>query len=201
MGLLDTIQGIRSKRLELARLDPRGGMPTMPPLPASPSAIEAVERRLGFVLPPSYRAFLSAHDGWPGFFHGASLLGTTALARGTYMSIGRMVFAENTAELEEGPISVARAAASFVPFGIDPQAEMVFGWDPARRDASGELRVIAWIHGVGDTAPSFHAFLEDVLEMLDAELLDRRALPVRSSPLPHGARRLATPRPSAVRAA
>jgi hypothetical protein len=203
MGLLDTIHGIRSKRLELARLDPRGGMPSMPPPPASSSALQAVERRLGFALPASYRAFLSAHDGWPGFFHGANLLSTAALARGTYMSVGRMAFAENTAELEDGPISVARAATGFVPFGIDAQAEMVFGWDPARPEPSGELRVIYWIHGVGDTAPSFLAFLEFVLEMLDAELVDRQTLPVRSSAHPRApeARRLATPRPSAIRAA
>src|SRR5688572_7913807 len=128
MGLLDIIHGIRSKRLELARLDPRSGMPTMPPPPASAASIQAVERRLGLPLPASYRAFLSVHDGWPGFFHGANLLGSAALARGTYMSVGRMAFAENTAELEDGPISVARAASSFVPFGIDAQAEMVFGW-------------------------------------------------------------------------
>jgi hypothetical protein len=203
MGLLDTIHGIRSKRLELARLDPRGGMPSMPPPPASFSAIQAVERRLGFALPASYRAFLSAHDGWPGFFHGANLLSTAALARGTYMSVGRMAFAENTAELEDGPISVARAATGFVPFGIDAQAEMVFGWDPARPEPSGELRVIWWIHGVGDTAPSFHAFLEFVLEMLDADLLERQTLPVRSSAHPRTpeARRLATPRPGSIRAA
>lgn len=199
MGLPDTIQAIRSKRLELARLDPRGGMPTMPPPGASPASLDAVERRLGFVLPPSYRAFLSAHDGWPGFYQGASLLGAAALSRGTYMNFGRMIFAEHTAELEDGPISVARAAARFVPFGIDPQAEMVFGWDPARSEPSGELRVIYWIGGVGDTAPSFEAFLELVFEMLDAELLDRRSQAVRSPAPP--ARRLATPRPSAVRAA
>lgn len=204
MALLDTIHAIRSLRLELARLDPRGGMPTMPPPPASPASIAAVERRYGFALPASYRAFLAAHDGWPGFFHGASLLGTGALARGTYLGVGRMAFAENTADLEDGPISVARAAASFVPFGLDAQAHMVFGWDPARIEPTGELRVLYWIHGVGDTAPSFDAFLDFVAEMLEAEVADRRALPARSPAVPREARRPSIPpslRLGAVRAA
>jgi hypothetical protein len=200
MGLLDTIHGIRRTRLELARLDPRGGMPTMPPPPASQASIHAVERRLGFALPASYRAFLAAHDGWPGFFHGANLLGSAALARGTYISVGRMAFAENMAEFEDGPISVARAASGFIPFGLDAQAEMVFGWDPARPEPGGELRVIYWIHGVGDTASSFTDFLDLVLAMLDAELDDRRALRISSSQLE--ARRLTPPPPrAAIRAA
>jgi len=39
-----------------------------PPAPAAD--ITAAERRLGFNLPPSYRAFLSRHNGWMGFDSG-----------------------------------------------------------------------------------------------------------------------------------
>ena len=55
----DSLRRIRALKLELARLDPRGGMPIAPPAGASEAAIEGVERRLGFALPPSYRALLA----------------------------------------------------------------------------------------------------------------------------------------------
>src|SRR5579871_5153053 len=36
-------------------------------LPATAEEIAAAEKRLGVMLPPSYRAFLSATNGWPLF--------------------------------------------------------------------------------------------------------------------------------------
>ena len=62
------LAGIRAKKLEIARLDPRRGMP---------------------VLPPSYVEFLSRHDGWPQLLHGTSLLGAHQLARGTFDGVAR----------------------------------------------------------------------------------------------------------------
>src|SRR5580698_5888430 len=95
---------IRAKKLSMARLDPRAGMPVMPPPGAAPSAVDAVERRLGRPLPPSYRELLAQHDGLPGFYQGASLLGTRPLSRGTYVELARLYL-----DAERG--------ASIVPFG------------------------------------------------------------------------------------
>jgi hypothetical protein len=181
----------------------------MPPPGASPSAIDAAERRLGFAIPPSYRAFLEVHDGWPGFFHGASLLSAHQLARGTYVNVARMVVGEHAAELESGPPSVASAAATFVPFGIDAQAETIIGWDPSRATGGGELRILMWLNGIGDVAESFESLLDLVLTMLGADIEDRRAITssqrgmplARSEPARGDARPIVGTRPRAVRAA
>ncbi len=114
---------IRAQKLALARLDPRAGMPVLPPAGAAPHAIAAVERRLGRPLPPSYRALLALHDGLPAFYQGASLLGARPLARGTYLELARICIApDHDAEL--------------VPFGVDGRGDTIFAWDtsrPARR--------------------------------------------------------------------
>ena len=56
-----TLGEIRARKLDSARLDPRGGMPILPPAGASAGEIAAVERRLGRPLPPSYRELLALH--------------------------------------------------------------------------------------------------------------------------------------------
>src|SRR6185312_9291089 len=111
---------IRALKLSLARLDPRSGMPVQPPAGAGERAIEGAERRFGRPLPPSYRDFLSQHDGWPGFYQGASLLGTRPLSRGTYVDLVRLSLDGN-----------------LIPFGIDAHGETIFAWDlagPPRAD-------------------------------------------------------------------
>src|SRR4051812_674694 len=82
---------IRALKLDLARLDPRAGMPVLPPAGASPAVLDGAPRHLGRPLPPSYRALLAQHDGVPQLYHGASLLGARPLARGTYVDLARMV--------------------------------------------------------------------------------------------------------------
>lgn len=171
----DTIDAIRAKKLELARLDPRGGMPVMPPRGASPSAIAAAERRLGFALPASYRAFLGQHDGWPMFFHGAGLLGVQQLTRGAFVDIARMVLEEHGASTEREPGLAKSHASAFVPFGIDPQAETLFAWDTGSARVRGELEIAVWINEIGDTVDSFPSLLDLVLDMLSAEVEARRA--------------------------
>jgi hypothetical protein len=181
----------------------------MPPPGAAPSAIDAAERRLGFAIPPSYRAFLEVHDGWPGFFHGASLLSAQQLARGTYVNVARMVVGEHASELESGPASVVGATSTFVPFGIDAQAETIVGWDPARSTGGGELRILMWLNGIGDVAESFESFLNLVLMMLGADIEERRALTSsqrgvllsRGEPARGDLRPIAQASPRAVRAA
>src|SRR5690242_10198795 len=59
MEWLESMHRIRALKLELARMDPRRGMPIAPPAGAAEAAIAGVERRLGMPLPPSYRELLS----------------------------------------------------------------------------------------------------------------------------------------------
>lgn len=163
-----TLQEIRTKKLDLARLDPRAGMPVLPPSGAAPRAIATVERRLGRPLPPSYAALLAQHDGVPQLYQGASLLGTRPLARGTYESLARLV------------IDVP-GEADLVPFGIDADGETIFAWDRSAERADGELEIVVWVNEIGERVESFPAFLDLVCAMLTAEIDDRRRVASPSS--------------------
>jgi SMI1 / KNR4 family (SUKH-1) len=176
---------IRAKKLTIARLDPRAGMPVMPPAGAAPSAVAAVEHRLGRHLPPSYRELLSQHDGLPGFYQGASLLGARPLSRGTYVELARLYL-----DAERG--------ASVVPFGIDATGDVIFAWDTTVAHAGDELEVVVWMNEIGVRVPSFPAFLELVLDMLGAEIAERLRLLGRNGRGPADAAEPAprAPRPS-----
>jgi hypothetical protein len=157
---------IRARKLTLARLDPRSGMPVQPPAGAAPGAAEAAERRLGRPLPPSYRELLAVHDGLPAFYQGAALLGARPLARGTYVELARL-------SLDDPGI---------FPFGIDPAAETIFAWDTAAARSDGELGVVVWMNEIGERVPSFPDFLELTLEMLGAEIAERQRPAARTLP-------------------
>ncbi|WP_437283361.1 SMI1/KNR4 family protein [Sorangium sp. So ce375] len=184
MEWLESMHRIRALKLELARMDPRRGMPIAPPAGASEAAIDGVERRLGMPLPPSYRELLSRHDGWPQLFAGASLLGVRALARGSYMDVGRMVLEHCEGEEARGAGEHHGASAAvrgrygarsaLVPFGIDAAAETVFAWDPEARAPDGELEIILWTNDLGLRLSGFAELLDMVKDMLAAELDDRR---------------------------
>lgn len=162
-----TLNEIRARKLDLARLDPRAGMPIAPPAGAAERAVSDVARRLGRALPPSYRAFLALHDGWHDLYQGVSLLGARHLARGTYRDLARMVIEEANA------VGSAREAG-LVPFGIDAAAETIFAWDPASARPDGELEVVVWMNEIGERVASFPALLDLVLDMLTADLDERR---------------------------
>lgn len=170
------LQEIRAQKLALARLDPRAGMPVLPPPGASPRSIEAAERRFGRPLPPSYRALLEMHDGVPQLYQGASLLGTRPLAQGTYVNLARLVIDA------PGP----EGGADLFPFGIDARGETIFAWDRAAERAEGELEIVLWTNDIGERMDSFPELLELVREMLAAELDDRRHLapPMARRPMP-----------------
>lgn len=142
----------------------------MPPPGAAPSAIAAAERRLGFPLPASYRAFLAKHDGWPKIAHGASLLGTQQLLRGTFVAVARMTIEEH---ITSGEVDPEGAAAAFVPFGLDPNADVLFAWNTrAARGEGDELPIAVWLNEIGVVVESFPAFLELLLEMLTADVIE-----------------------------
>ncbi|AKT41716.1 SMI1/KNR4 family protein [Chondromyces crocatus] len=199
MDLLDAIRRIRALRLELARRDPRRGMPVAPPEGAAEEAIACAERRMGMRLPPSYRALLSMHDGWPQIFAGAGLLGSRPLTRGAYLGVAQMMLEENegaargrgaarareATRARQGEAGAQRTwfdgpgpdrargrmrAAGLVPFGIDPDAETLFAWDPETARDDGEMDVVVWMSGLGMRLSSFPELLELVADMLEAEL-------------------------------
>ena len=178
----ETIGKIREIKLELARVNPEGGPVVAPPPGAALRTISAVERRIRRRLPPSYRAFLHEHDGWPLFFEGASLFGTRELCKPSYAELTRSVFAAYETPIPEvGPPSrpLGRAEA-MIPFGMDPKATTIFAFNPAVVLPDGEMEVILWVNELGDRADGFDGFLSMVLEMLEADVDERRA-PLKKS--------------------
>jgi hypothetical protein len=168
--LSQTLAEVRTMKLELARLDPRRGMPVLPPVGATDRAIVSAQRKLGRALPPSYRAFLSSHDGWPEFFQGATLLGTRQLVRGTYVDLARLMLSDET-------IGSSSFPRSLVPFGIDAKAETIFAFD-LDRDGE-ELGVVILVSGIGERFDGFRDFIAFTRDVLGAELLHLRSTSTR----------------------
>jgi hypothetical protein len=176
MHWYDAVNQIRARKLELAAIDPRGGMPVMPACRAGERGIAAVERRLRRPLPPSYRAFLAVHDGWSQFYQGASLLGVRQLARGTYDEVTRLVMEEWDAPRHGSARAPRRQVPKhmLVPFGIDARAETIFAFDTNSPSADGELEIVVWLNEIGERVESFPRFLELVLDLLGADMEERR---------------------------
>ncbi|HEV8245381.1 MAG TPA: SMI1/KNR4 family protein [Polyangiaceae bacterium] len=167
LAVLERIRGVHT---EILRLAPYRDMSLVPNPGASARKIRKAEERLGRKLPPSYREFLAHHDGWPRFFEGASLLGTTSLGKPSYDALARAACeAAETPVPDLGPPSRAHSLA-IIPFGIDPQATTLFAFNLDVMDADGEYEVIAWINELGMRRSSFVEFLELTLELSEAEL-------------------------------
>jgi len=167
------LKGIRQHQTEIMRIAPFRDVGLVPNPPASSIAIATAEERLGRELPPSYRAFLAQHDGWPRFFEGATLLGTANLGKRCYEEAARATFdAAETPVADLIPPSRLRPRV-LIPFGIDLQATTLFAFNPAVADADGEFEVIAWVNEIGLRRSSFADFLEMVAELCDSELRAR----------------------------
>ncbi len=162
------LETIATLQHEIQRLAPYRDFSLAPSPGASKRAIAAAERRIGRPLPPSYKAFLRLHDGWPRFYDGASLLGTANLGIRAYEEAAHATFeAAETPVTEFVPSN--RKPKVLIPFGIDMQATTLFVFNPAvSRD--GEYEVIAWINEIGLRRSSFPSFLESIQELCESEL-------------------------------
>lgn len=171
----DLLIRIREMHTEISWLQPYRDLGLIPNPAASAVALAKVEQRLGRPLPPSYRAFLELHDGWPRFFDGASLLGTANLGLRQYEDLARAVFeAAETPVPELGPPSRPRAR-TLIPFGADLEGTTLFAFNPAVTQPDGEYEIIAWINEIGVRQPTFRAFLEFILDLGQQDLADLTA--------------------------
>ncbi len=173
----DLLITIRELHTELSWLQPFRDLGLIPNPAASELAIERAEERMGRKLPPSYRAFLELHDGWPRFLDGASLLGTANLGLRQYEDLARAAFeAAETPIPDLGPPTRPRAR-TLIPFGADLEATTLFAFNPSVVDESGEYEVIAWMNELGVRYPSFAAFLEFIVELARQDIADLTAAP------------------------
>ena len=172
MDLHDLLITIRETHTEISWLQPYRDLGLIPNPAASEVALARAEERLGRALPPSYRAFLALHDGWPRFFDGASLLGTAHLGHRKYEDLARAAFeAAETPVPDLGPPTRPRAR-TLIPFGADLEGTTLFAFNPAVVGPDGECEVIAWVNELGVRQPSFRAFLEWILDMGQQDLAD-----------------------------
>ena len=123
--------------------------------PATAAQIRALEDRLGFALPPSYKAFLEAHDGMT-HFQGTHLLFGSEDHQSTWAKEQERFFRENdaTGPFDAGAVPVVMAEAETGIFNF-------WAFDPHSRGPDGELEVVDWDNGEElDRYPSFKAFIE-----------------------------------------
>jgi hypothetical protein len=164
------LRTLRELQAEIQRRAPYRDFGVKPNRGASRSAVAAVERRLGRALPPTYRDFLRAHDGWPRFYDGATLLGSATLGRRTYEDLARATFdAAETPVPDVGPPS-RQEPRILIPFGADVQGTTLFVFNPAAPTGGGEYEVIAWVNEIGIRRESFPSFLELIIDLCEAEL-------------------------------
>ncbi len=173
----DLLLKIREIHTEISWLQPFRDLGLIPNPAASEVALSRVEERMGRPLPPSYRAFLRLHDGWPRFFDGASLLGTANIGLRQYEDLARAVFeAAETPVPDLGPPTRPRAR-TLIPFGADLEGTTLFAFNPAVSGPDGEYEVIAWVNEIGVRQPSFAAFLDWILDLAEQDLADLTAAP------------------------
>ena len=166
-----TLAKIRATQTEITWLRPQRDFGLTPYPGASDAAIRSAERRLHRSLPPSYRAFLALHDGWPRFFEGASLLGTAHLGRRVYTDAARVVFTSaGTPVPHLGPPELDSHRRPPIPFGADPAGETIFAFNPDVVDCHGEYEVVCWVNEIGLRCRDFFDFLVTVSEHCVSEL-------------------------------
>jgi hypothetical protein len=131
---------------------PRDEPPPTLPHGASEHALAGLARHFGGPLPPSYHAFLSLHDGWPGLSGGLSLFGVSAFD-GEEPALALRQFAAWEPD---------RAAGAFV---IGGGGESVLYLERATRRPNGECDVVSYQCRLGETGrfPEILAYLRNSL--------------------------------------
>jgi hypothetical protein len=105
--------------------------------PASEEAISEFEERLGYGLPPSYRLFLSLHDGWNGIEGKVNLLSIAKQRRGEY---ARYIKKWKKEQWEDGETLLIEGLI----IGIQLHTNNAWVLDTSRVDDRGEMEVVIW---------------------------------------------------------
>ena len=170
----DLLRAIRSRQTELMRQRPWRDSELMPNPSGREQQLADAESRLGRALPPSYRAFLTSHDGWPRFYEGAGLLGSKDLGREKHLDLVTQTFESCFPASDEAPTSASSHKPQLLPFGIDAAGTTLFAFDLDSQREDGEYEVVAWLNEVGVRRADFTSFLRLVLELCDSEYAELR---------------------------
>ena len=133
--------------------------------PAGAEALEALEKRFGRPLPPSYRRFLELHDGWEMASGDMDLLSTTQMFEPPYSTRIQKFHADC------GKYNDQVGVRSLV-IGYSDTTPTRLLLDPERIDAAGEWTLVVHHHGEEETSESFLDWLEASVEEF-TELADQ----------------------------
>ncbi|MFO0949491.1 MAG: SMI1/KNR4 family protein [Planctomycetota bacterium] len=144
------------------------GLPHALAPPADAVQIEELERTLGGRLPPSYRLFLSFHDGWKHWEGDMHLLSVAEQQVGPYAEWIRdwklSAWDEGDAVILEGAVIGARLGAS---------RGLVL--DTRKRDDRGEMEIVNWSQREIARYADFLELLEQTARDLEAIIAEEAA--------------------------
>jgi hypothetical protein len=159
------VEALANSHQEYWRLAFDRDPPTKLGKPSTPAQIAKLEKGLGHLLPPSYKAFLQLYNGWEGFEGDGKLLGTDD-HKATWVKerIGLvdMIFAEDgkKSPFEKGAI----------PIMVGESIENYLVMLPEKRRANGEMSFVSY-----DSTEKLQTF-KDLYAFLESELKTSRAL-------------------------
>src|SRR5581483_10369894 len=157
-----------NKLYEVDRFLSRRASATQPHGPASPTAIAALERRVGFKLPPSYKRFLSQTDGWEHFWINFTLAGTGgAHSRRVEKEAKKIIAWQKERLIEEGvktPADIKRWEKEYKHQLYLPNHWIVganfagdlYVFDKRTRQPNGEMSLYYWNMAYG-VSQMFHS--------------------------------------------
>jgi hypothetical protein len=122
--------------------------------PNTEERIRQLEDHVDYRLPPSYRMFLSLHDGWNNWEGDERLLSIGDFYSGRYFEqvrkIKQFAWDEGISVLVEGiVVGVCLTSASLLLL------------DPTRTDERGEMEIVNWEHTEVERFPDFLKLLQD----------------------------------------
>lgn len=136
-------------------------------MPSTMAQIAELERRLGFSLPPSYREFLSLHNGWNGFDGGAKLLAIedfgSAWVTEKIHDLEVLFYEDGDNPFDKGMIPIL--------LGEDNNNFLLL--DPNALKSSGEMDFVAFDFTEEESRfPDFTSFLEAYLQSVKSIIDD-----------------------------
>jgi hypothetical protein len=135
--------------------------------PAPEAEIARLEASLGFLLPPSYRLFLSLHDGWTSFQANFSLLSIAEQLAGEARDYIRSWKAKGWAGGE--PLLI-----DGLVIGVELHEAKGYIIDTARRSDRDEMDIVYWVFFETERYPDFLAMLQRKAQYMEEFIAEER---------------------------
>lgn len=157
--LLDRLQELRAETYRVIGYDD----PSMPRPPATDLEITAAETNLGVSFPPSYRAFLSIHNGWEHWSGDVALLSTREMLSNPYAF---RIAKWRDGEWMQG--NVLALEGLVIGFSLYVGEQIII--DPAPQPDSLERDIVLWDFEEIERYPNFYQYLESRRKIWEEEI-------------------------------